>query len=529
MKLSRRQYRVTCCWALILASVGGLWSILLVRNCLSIDQNPFTDGQTAYYAQSRGTCYRRTSRCTATVSASPSNTVAQMSSCFKAVPSRVQESCATIAASHVPDQTEITSLAPGSRQMPSVATESPVLAASNWDGQVNADHIALARAEVTRLCGPHLFRYRVVSQVIYADHNHTENGILKGHRNTFVETLLTAVWLYRSFPDVELWVSFADEPSRCSLNVPILQYAILNANITQAAQQHNTVQDADGSHISIVQLLTDGGPEPTNPLEPAPQLYRGWAFHYPFAWETLSLVRSALKAYRNCLQDKAGPKPTIPKVIWRGSNTGGSNGRGWGPLVGPAVALLQYPWSIAFINKRMALALLARSHEDNMDIGLHQLIPELMGTPAGSDQQLVDDLRHLLVRPYVPLDNWGCYALQLSIDGHGASSRLPAQYLQGNSVVLKMTSPYQDTFDELFKPGFHYEPFRYDLSNLVGRTKELLERFQQESSSSSIGADSMAAMAAMAAAQAEKAFSIYGQLDALIYAMLQVCLPAVPL
>eukprot|EP00879_Flechtneria_rotunda_P020880 GHRR01021985.1.p1 GENE.GHRR01021985.1~~GHRR01021985.1.p1 ORF type:complete len:214 (+),score=29.90 GHRR01021985.1:1099-1740(+) len=145
MKLSRRQYRVTCCWALILASVGGLWSILLVRNCLSIDQNPFTDGQTAYYAQSRGTCYRRTSRCTATVSASPSNTVAQMSSCFKAVPSRVQESCATIAASHVPDQTEITSLAPGSRQMPSVATESPVLAASNWDGQVNADHIGRGR------------------------------------------------------------------------------------------------------------------------------------------------------------------------------------------------------------------------------------------------------------------------------------------------------------------------------------------------------------------------------------------------
>lgn len=43
---------------------------------------------------------------------------------------------------------------------------------------------------------------------------------------------------------------------------------------------------------------------------------------------------------------------------------------------------MRHPWGVALTNKRMALSLLARSHADIMDVGLHDIIPELMG-PEG--------------------------------------------------------------------------------------------------------------------------------------------------
>jgi hypothetical protein len=48
------------------------------------------------------------------------------------------------------------------------------------------------------------------------------------------------------------------------------------------------------------------------------------------------------------------------------------------------------------------------------------------------------------VKPFVAQDQWGRYAAQLSIDGHGTPNRLPLQYLQGSSVILKVMSPYKD-------------------------------------------------------------------------------------
>jgi hypothetical protein len=59
--------------------------------------------------------------------------------------------------------------------------------------------------------------------------------------------------------------------------------------------------------------------------------------------------------------------------------------------------------------------------------------------------QLLKDLKPLLLRSYVPQEEWGSYALQLSIDGHGSPNRLPLQYLQGSSVILKVMSPYKDS------------------------------------------------------------------------------------
>jgi hypothetical protein len=55
------------------------------------------------------------------------------------------------------------------------------------------------------------------------------------------------------------------------------------------------------------------------------------------------------------------------------------------------------------------------------------------------------DLKSLMVRDIVPLEEWGKYALQLSIDGNGGADRLPRQYLQGSSVVVKVASPFKDS------------------------------------------------------------------------------------
>ena len=63
---------------------------------------------------------------------------------------------------------------------------------------------------------------------------------------------------------------------------------------------------------------------------------------------------------------------------------------------------------------------------------------------SGTPSQVAADLEQQLVKPYVALDNWSSYTLQLSIDGHGSAARLPQQLLQGVSVILKMQSPYQD-------------------------------------------------------------------------------------
>jgi hypothetical protein len=64
---------------------------------------------------------------------------------------------------------------------------------------------------------------------------------------------------------------------------------------------------------------------------------------------------------------------------------------------------------------------------------------------AASDKQLMQDLRQLLLRKWVDLEEWGKYALQLSIDGNGSADRLPRQYLQGSSIVVKVSSPFKDT------------------------------------------------------------------------------------
>jgi hypothetical protein len=70
--------------------------------------------------------------------------------------------------------------------------------------------------------------------------------------------LLTALWLYRDFPDVDLWVSTADEPSACGLAAPVLQFYVL----TQDGRGGRTGAGAEGEgrmEFDLGQLLSGRG------------------------------------------------------------------------------------------------------------------------------------------------------------------------------------------------------------------------------------------------------------------------------
>jgi hypothetical protein len=71
-------------------------------------------------------------------------------------------------------------------------------------------------------------------------------------------------------------------------------------------------------------------------------------------------------------------------------------------------------------------------------------------------------------------------------------------------------------FEERFEANKHYLPVKYDLSDIVPRTEELLGRFAAGDK------QGMRDMATNAGAKAVEVFNILGQLDALAYAALKV-------
>jgi hypothetical protein len=63
--------------------------------------------------------------------------------------------------------------------------------------------------------------------------------------------------------------------------------------------------------------------EPEDPQAPAPKFYRGWGIGFPYSREMLSLLPESLRVWQECLLYRVGGQPSIQKLIWRGSNTGG--------------------------------------------------------------------------------------------------------------------------------------------------------------------------------------------------------------
>jgi hypothetical protein len=79
---------------------------------------------------------------------------------------------------------------------------------------------------------------------------------MPGNRESFVEMLLTSIWLYKSFPDVDLWVSHLDSPDRCNLSVPVLQNTIIGLDTVQKSKRSNAVQLPGGSTVDVAFLAT---------------------------------------------------------------------------------------------------------------------------------------------------------------------------------------------------------------------------------------------------------------------------------
>jgi hypothetical protein len=76
-----------------------------------------------------------------------------------------------------------------------------------------------------------------------------------GHRReTFVEMLLAALWLYREFPDVDLFVNFSDVLQPCEYRVPFLQYTAITgvrrSNLVGLLANASDVRDpVVGAHV----------------------------------------------------------------------------------------------------------------------------------------------------------------------------------------------------------------------------------------------------------------------------------------
>jgi hypothetical protein len=71
------------------------------------------------------------------------------------------------------------------------------------------------------------------------------------------------------------------------------------------------------------------------------------------------------------------------------------------------------------------------------------------------------------------------------------------------------------SYEELFKPGQHYEIFKYDLSDFVEQTYGLLEKFDK-------GDVALLDVARRASDRAIEVFNFFGELDSLMYAVLKV-------
>ena len=73
---------------------------------------------------------------------------------------------------------------------------------------------------------------------MYRDH-----PVLHGYREAVLEMLFASLWLYEDFPpDVHLFVSTADEPHGCELEVPFLQFSVL-ANDTASLESPDDAVD----------------------------------------------------------------------------------------------------------------------------------------------------------------------------------------------------------------------------------------------------------------------------------------------
>ncbi|KAL6747117.1 hypothetical protein V8C86DRAFT_1382858 [Haematococcus lacustris] len=367
-------------------------------------------------------------------------------------------------------------------------------------------------------CTENTLMYKVYKGVLYANHNHF-TGVSQWQRDNFVEMMLVALWLYKDFPDCDLWLNFSDSPQFCAVPVPFLQYqairGVRRSNLPRNTSLHLT-------HLlspSDVSKLYENGRDGHEQQQLVP-VARGFTIPYPDDWERLSLSEQQLLNFTQCLvrHHASSSKATaaqeqtangswasyhITKAVWRGSSTGMM--RGWSPRTSTKEASVSHEAAKSLFNKRTYMAVMSRPYPW-LDIGL---------TGYYWDP---NHLKAVATLNHMDMEEVSRYMMSISIDGNGTPWRFPRQLLS-MTAVAKVDSALKEWFAHLLQPGVHYVPIKHDLRDLASRTHDLIMEAQHDSSR-------LERMADAARDAAVKHMNGVAQLDALMAAIAhskQVC------
>jgi hypothetical protein len=168
------------------------------------------------------------------------------------------------------------------------------------------------------------------------------------------------MWLYKDFPDVELFVWHSDKPGKCHLHVPfILDTHIHQEVVTQPGSQGFV----GGVPVSIPYLYSD-----SDPSAPRARYTHGYTIPPWAIWHLAVMPAELQLQHLKQLQRSQRDYPALkPQVIWRGADTGGLTG--W--QVGHSHNLpYRDPWAQFLFNKRNFITRLARRKPGMLDVGI---------------------------------------------------------------------------------------------------------------------------------------------------------------
>jgi hypothetical protein len=211
-------------------------------------------------------------------------------------------------------------------------------------------------------CGSNAQRIRVVNRTLYTDHNFGRDEL--DIPKMFAEMLVTAVWLYEDFPDVELFVWHEDAPGACHLRVPFLLTSFIKPEVAQGNGIEGSV---GGIPVAIGPLY--GAASPTADRVP---YTKGYAVPIWEQWLGLGMLPAQLHATQHLRYLQALDKQPFlqPQAVWRGSMSGGI--KGWPAPHKPSEWPYKDPWAPLMLNKRLYVARVARTRPELFDVGVVQ-------------------------------------------------------------------------------------------------------------------------------------------------------------
>lgn len=221
-------------------------------------------------------------------------------------------------------------------------------------------HADNLKEAVIKECGSNAQRIRVVNRTIYTDYNFGPDEL--EYPKMFAEMLITAVWLYKDFPDVEFFVWYESAPGACHLRVPFLLTTYIKPEVAQGTGIEGSI---GGVPVAIGPLY--GSSSPTAERIP---YTKGYAIPLPDQWLGLGMLPAQLHASQHLRFLQAEQKKPIlqAQAVWRGKITGGI--KGWPAPHKPSEWPYKDPWAELLLNKRVYIARVAADRQDLFDVGI---------------------------------------------------------------------------------------------------------------------------------------------------------------